>query len=200
MAEEKKAQSQKVIIIVLIIVIVLLVAGGAVAAVILLGGQNTANVAQTTTAPTATQAAGTIKKNDNPLILDYDNSAVALDEDTLQKQFEELQEKAKNGYVNLEFQNVASSSDGINFECHFGNAAANVEDMFFNIYKDMTLEEQIYLSGLVAPGNAINSFVSEIKLDPGEYKAIIFFTTVSEDHQTMTSQTPVELTLKVKKR
>jgi len=196
MAEEKKDSKSKIIIVLLIIVIVLLVAGVGVGAIFIFGGQKPANEAQTTT-PAVTQAPETEKKNDNPLILDYDNSAVALDEDTLQKQFDELQEKAKNGYVNLEFQNIATSDDGINFTCHFGNSAANIEDMFFNIYKDSSLEEQIYLSGLVAPGTAIDSFVSEIKLDPGEYTAIIFFTTVGEDHQTMTSQTPVEITLKV---
>ena len=69
--------------------------------------------------------------------------------------------------------------------------------MFFNIYKDATLSEQIYLSGLVSPGNVIESFDSEIKLDPGEYSAIIMFTSVSDDHTTMISQVPVEITLVV---
>lgn len=200
MAEEKKDSKSKVIIILLIIVIVLLVAGVGAGAIFIFGGQNTANEAQTTPAPVVTQAPETEKKNDNPLILDYDSSAVALDSDILQKQYDELRELAKNGYVNLEFQNVAISSDGINFTCHLGNSEANVQDMFFNIYKDKSLEEQIYLSGLIAPGTAIDSFVSEIKLDPGEYAAIILFTTVSDDHQTMTSQTPVELTLRVESK
>lgn len=199
MAEEKKDSKSKVIIILLIIVIVLLIAGVTVGAVLILGGQNNANEAQTTTAAATNQVAATEKKNDNPLILDYDSSAVALDSNMLQKQYDELREMAKNGYVNLEFQNVATSNDGINFTCHLGNSEANVEDMFFNIYKDKTLEEQIYLSGLVAPGTAIDSFVSEMKLDPGEYPAIVLFTTVSDDHKTMTSQTPVEISLIVNK-
>jgi hypothetical protein len=167
-----------------------------VGAIFIFGGQKPANEAQTTT-PAVTQAPETKKKNDNPLILDYDSSAVALDSNTLEEQLAAMREKAENGYVNLEFQNIAFSDDGINFTCHLANSEANNEDMFFNIYKDNTLSEQIYLSGLVAPGTAIDSFVSEIKLDPGEYSAIILFTTVSDDHQTMTSQTPVEITLQV---
>lgn len=193
MAEEKKDSKSKILIIFLIIVIVLLAAGVGLAAVFIFNNNPDSPVDTLSTQAVVAEQ----KSNDNPLVLDYDSSAVALDEDTLAKRFAEMQEKAKNGYVNLEFQNTAFSSDGINFTCHFANSASNTEDMFVNIYKDVTLTEQIYLSGLMAPGTVIEKFVSEIKLEPGEYSAAILFTTVADDHQTMTSQTPVEITLSV---
>ena len=194
MAEENKDSKSKVIIVVLITVIVLLVAGVGVGAVFILNSSNEGS--DRSEIPTTAE---TLKddNNDNPLILDYDNSAVALDEDSLSKAVEELREKSKNGYVNLKFKNLATSNDGINFDCYLGNSDGNVYDMFFNIYKDATLSEQIYLSGLVSPGNVIESFESEIKLDPGEYSCMILFTSVSDDHTTMMSQIPVEITLVV---
>ena len=194
MAEENKDSKSKVIIVVLITVIVLLVAGVGVGAVFILNSSNEGS--DRSEIPTTAE---TLKddNNDNPLILDYDNSAVALDEDSLSKAVEELREKSKNGYVNLKFKNLATSNDGINFDCYLGNSDGNVYDMFFNIYKDAKLSEQIYISGLVSPGNVIESFESEIKLDPGEYSCMILFTSVSDDHTTMMSQIPVEITLVV---
>lgn len=191
--EEKKDSRSKIIIILLIILIVVLIAGIAVGAVLFLNNNGNGT---TDTAPAQTEEI-TEKKNDNPLILDYDSSAVGLDEDSLSKAFDEMREKAKNGYVNLKFKNVATSDDGVHFSCYLGNSEANIYDMFFNIYKDAALSEQVWLSGLVAPGNVIESFESEIKLETGEYEAMILFTSVSDDHSTMVSQVPVSLTLVV---
>ena len=194
MAEENKDSKSKIIIIVLIIVIVLLVAGVGVGAIFIINnGKDADKPAETTALSDSAEPAG----SSNPLILDYDAAAVALDEDSLSKAVEELREKAQSGYVNLKFKNLATSDDGIHFQCYLGNSDGNIYDMFFNIYKDATLSEQIYLSGLVSPGNVIESFDSEIKLDPGEYSAIIMFTSVSDDHTTMISQVPVEITLVV---
>lgn len=197
MAEEKKDSKSKVIIVLLIIVIVLLLAGVCIGAIFILGGEKPANDDVQTEITSATTIGETENEKKDPLILDYDSSAIALDEESLQKAIDRLQEKVADGYVNLTFRNVAESDDGINFICHLGNDTANKYDMFFNIYKDITLEEQIYLSGLIAPGTAIDSFVSEIKLDPGEYSAIVFFTSVEDDHATMHSQVAVELELVV---
>ena len=192
MAEEKKDAKSKVIIIVLIIIIVLLAAGIGIGAVFVLSEKE-----EPVITAQMTSEADIGKTNDNPLVLDYDSSAVALDEESLSKIVEELREKAKNGYVNLKFKNLATSTDGKHFDCYLGNSEGNIYDMFFNIYTDATLSEQIFLSGLVSPGNVIESFESEIKLDPGEYSAMILFTSVSDDHQTMISQVPVEITLLV---
>jgi cytoskeletal protein RodZ len=191
--EEKKDSKSKVIIIVLIIVIFLILAGVAVTMVILLNNNNSDKQAEQTTTAVTEES----EKNKNPLILDYDSAAVALDEQSLSDQYNKLQEKASEGNVAIEMQNIAFSDDGINFTCYLANSSSNTEDMFLNIYKDSTLTEQIYLSGLLAPGTVIEKFSSEIKLDPGNYETILIFTTVADDHETMTSQTPIVLTLQV---
>lgn len=192
MAEEKKDSKSKIIIVLLIVVIVLLVAGVGVGLFFVLGN-NTENNSQ----PDITKATlANVESNSVP-VLDYDGSAVGLDQESLQQAYDELQKRAEDGYVNLSYKNEAHSNDGVNFACYLENPLGNKFDMFFNIYKDTTLEEQVYLSGLVAPGSAIENFQSEIKLDPGEYQAIIIFTSVDETHTNMVSQVPVEFKLVV---
>ena len=193
--EEKKNSKSRVIIIVLIVVIVLLLVAGTIVAVLLIKN----NSGENTSVETETQTEAQAKPDDgaNPLILDYDGSAVALDPDELNKQIEGLQQKVDAGQVSLEFQNTAFSENGTDFSCHLANSDMNTEDMFFNIYKDGTFSEQIYLSGLLKPGQVIESFRSEIPFEPGEYEVIVLFTTVADDHETMTSQTPVVINLVV---
>jgi hypothetical protein len=194
MAEENKDSKSKVIIIVLIAILVLLIAG-TITVVILLQNNNNGEAGMN---PVDTSSAAVMSSGgDNPLILDYDNSAVALNADELAKQYNDLQKKVDEGTVSLEFQNIAFSENGTDFTCHLANSDMNTEDMFFNIYKDGTFSEQIYLSGLLSPGQVIESFTSEIKFDPGEYEVVVLFTTVADDHKTMTSQTPVVIDLKV---
>ena len=198
MAEEKKDSKSKVIIIVLIAILVVILAAGTTVVVILLqnnnGGESPGNAVSTTQAISTESAPS---GGGNPLILEYDNSAVALNADDLARQYSELQEKVNEGQVSLEFQNIAFSENGTDFTCHLANSDMNTEDMFFSIYKDGTFSEQIYLSGLLAPGQVIESFTSEIKFDPGEYEVVVLFTTVADDHKTMTSQTPVVINFKV---
>ena len=193
--EEKKDSKQKVIIIVLIIVIILLVAGVGAGALIILGNNNNDPVPSSENVTVAVTN-GT-EKEKNPLVLEYDGAAVALDEDSLSEQYNKLQEKASEGNVAIEMQNVAYSDDGINFTCYLANSSSNTEDMFLNIYTDGTLSEQVYLSGLLAPGTVIENFTSEVKFDTGNYDTVVLFTTVADDHETMTSQTPIVLTLQV---
>jgi hypothetical protein len=195
MAEEKKDSKSKVIIIVLIAILVVILIAGTIIVVLLLQNNNNGEAGMN---PIDTSSAAvTSSGGDNPLILDYDNSAVALNADELAKQYNDLQKKVDEGTVSLEFQNIAFSENGTDFTCHLANSDMNTEDMFFNIYKDGTFSEQIYLSGLLSPGQVIESFTSEIKFDPGEYEVVVLFTTVADDHKTMTSQTPVVIDLKV---
>lgn len=196
MTEEKKDSKSKVIIIILIVIIVLLLAGGALVTVLLLqkgsDGKPTENVQSFSLPPSTTS-----EKTGGTPVIDYDDSAVALDADDLARQYIELQDKMNEGNVSLEFQNVAFSENGTDFTCYLANSASNTEDMYFNIYKDGTFTEQIYLSGLLPPGKVIESFHSEIKFDTGKYEVVCLFTTVADDHNTITSQTPVVITLEV---
>lgn len=196
MTEEKKDSKSKVIIIILIVVIVLLLAAGAVVTVMLLQNDKSDKSAENIQDFTA-QSVTTAEKTNGTPVLDYDDSAVALNIDDLERQYNELQDKMNEGNVSLEFQNAAFSDNGTDFTCYLANSASNTEDMYFDIYKDGTFTEQIYLSGLLAPGKVIESFHSEIKFDPGKYEVVVLFTTVSDDHKTITSQTPVVITLAV---
>ncbi len=191
MAEEKKDSKSKVIIIVLIVVIILLLGGGAAAFIVL--NSNSPEIAQT--GGTADQIAAVSSGSaDNP-ILKYDEAAVALDENGLERQIEEMKNAA--GDISLEYKNEAESDDGTNFICYLANSDLNTEDMFIAIFKDASLTDQVYLSGLLKPGTSIQNFVSEISFEPGTYSVVALFTSVGDDHETMTSQIAVELKLTV---
>jgi hypothetical protein len=195
MAEETKDSKSKVIVIILIIVICLLLAGGTAAALIILNSNNNSAEANNAVSPETTTAAATSEKN--PLILDYDDSAVALDAEGLERQIEAM--KNADGRFSLEYKNEAFSSDGTHFECYLANSEKNKEDVFIAIFKDVTMNEQLYLSGLVRPGTSIQGFESEIPIDSGTHSVVCMFTSVSDDHETMTSQISVELKLTVNK-
>lgn len=186
MTEEKKDSKSKIIIILLIVIIVLLAGGGA--AFILLGNNGTqadsngSAVAQT--------------QNENPLILKHEEGAMAIDNDSLQKIIDEM-ERTPPGYITLDYKNQVVSMDGENFDCYFGNAPENTQDLFFTLYEDDTFTDYIYLSGLISPGEGIYSFKSEKKLDPGYYDMILMFTQVDDTGTTMTSQTSVYVHVKV---
>lgn len=127
----------------------------------------------------------------------YDANVVAIDEDSLQQQVDEMFKKAEEGTMTLEFKNTAMSDDGIHFNCSINNAVENNYDMYINIYKDDTCQEQLLLTGLIPPGAGIRSFESEIQLDPGNYEALLVLTQVEDDHATLHAQLSVVLNLVV---
>lgn len=178
--QEKK--SSKTVIILLIVLILLLLVGGAVTIIFLLNkdGKETANAEETT----------------NPLI-QYDGAAVVLNEDDYKTRMEQLYKEAAEGQLTVQYKTTAISSDGTHFQCEIGNSSANHYDMYFNIYLDDTLQDQILLTGLFPPGSGIEEFESEIPLDPGQYKAVLVFTQVKDDHATIHAQSMVYLTLAV---
>lgn len=192
MAEEKKDSKSKIIIILLIIVIVLLIGGG-VTAFVLLNGQNNDNIIS----DSGVSEPSAMEDNSNKLKLDYDSGAVALDADSLQRAYDEMVEKTKDGYISIDFYNEAISTDGENFQCRFGNSELNKRDMFVSVYLNGQLDDEFYLSGLLRPGQMITNFKSSKKLDDGTYDAVLVFSQVEDDHETLSYQTSVVLTLKV---
>ena len=181
---EKKSSRNNLIIILFAIIIVLLL----VVLIFVVAGEksSTDGTPATTTAPHLQNG-----------MLMYDSAAVALSEDDIQKQYDEMVKKAKEGTMALEFKHIAQSVDGKNFTCSIGNSLKNNYDMFINIYKDNSLSEQLLLTGLIPPGQGIETFESEIQLDPGTYEAILVLTQVEDDHSTLHAQLSVVLTLEV---
>lgn len=117
--------------------------------------------------------------------LQYDKAAIILDQDALQQAVNEMYEKVEDGYISLSHKNQAVSSDGKSFQCYIQNNIDNKYDLFVNIYKDETAQEQLYLSGLIPPGSGIDHFESEVKLEPGTYDALLVVTQVEDDHETI---------------
>ncbi|MCD7731777.1 MAG: hypothetical protein LUI05_09850 [Oscillospiraceae bacterium] len=182
--EQKGSSVQKIIIILMIVIIVALIAFTSV----LLLKKDSDTQGDLSAVDSSNAAVPT---------LTYESGAVALSEDDLQRQVDEMYEKAKEGTMALQFKNTAYSSDGVHFDCHIGNSDKNDTDMYLNIYKDDALTEQILLTGLIPPGSGIESFESEIKLDPGTYETYLVFTQVKDDHATIKAQVTVILTLVV---
>lgn len=170
---EAKNSSKKTIIILLIVIIALLLGGGA-AAIILLnrdGGEDTES--------------GGIKYETNVGMV---------------KPNEDLAEKLREGTedrIPLHFSTSAISKDGENFTCVLGNPEGAKYDIYFDIYADAECTEQIYLSGLVAPGSQLESFKSSKVFPEGTHDVVLVVTQVEDDHKTLHLQTSVYLTLNV---
>ena len=114
-----------------------------------------------------------------------------------QRLYDEMQERAENGTVGVQYSNNAISTDGIHFSCKLQNPIRNGYDMYMNIFKDEDMTEQILLTGLIPAGSGIEEFESEIPLEPGEYKSVLVMTLVEDDHSTLHAQTKVFLNLYV---
>ncbi len=114
------------------------------------------------------------------------------------KENEDLEAKLKEGTENripLHFATVATSKDGENFKCVLGNPGGAQYDMYFDMYADSEMKDQIYISGLVPPGSQIEEFKTNKKFPKGNTDIVLAITTVEDDHKTLHLQTFVALTL-----
>ena len=181
MSDNTQVKNSKLVPILLIILIVVAV-GGIITALFLLLNKD----------------GGSGEDGEPAHTIGYQNEGVvALSPDDLQKIMEDMVVQAEEGMVDLNYRHMAYSTDGVNFACDLGNSAANRYDMYFNIYLDDEFQEQVLLTGLLPPGSELESFVSEIPLDPGEYESVLVFTQVADDHATIVGQAMVVLTLVV---
>lgn len=111
--------------------------------------------------------------------LDYAAEAtVMLDQDSLQAAFDEAVRNAAEGNIGLMYKNDAYSSNGADFECYIANSDSNKYDMFLTIFADAELTDQIYLSGLVAPGSGFENISLEHSLEPGDHTVYVALTQV----------------------
>ncbi|MBD5081344.1 MAG: hypothetical protein HDT44_06215 [Ruminococcaceae bacterium] len=180
MAEAEKKKN-KTLLIVIIVLAVLIIAGLTTVIVLLLNKDDK---------PIQ-------DNNNNGGLIDYQPGVIGVNVDDFQAEFDQAVKDMQNSSIGIIFNNYAVSEDGKNFKCYLGNAEGNGKDIYFNIYKDISFSEQILLTGLIPPGSGIDTFESEIDLDPGQYEAVLVLTKVDDDHSTILTQTNVQITLQV---
>ena len=90
-------------------------------------------------------------------------------------------EPVNNGWIALTYNYKAFSSDGVHFSCLLSNSAANLYDLYFDIYADDTLRDQVFLSGLIPPGYGLNEIELNHALPAGTTKCYVVFNQVDTD-------------------
>lgn len=118
---------------------------------------------------------------------------VVDDEDSLQRAVDEMYAEAKQEGIPLSFKNDASSTDGENFTCYIANPASSHYDMYIQIFADQELTDQLFLSGLIRPGNAFETIKLDRALDAGTHRVIVALTQVEEDLATIHAQAMVTM-------
>lgn len=131
---------------------------------------------------------------DNTPILGYaEGTTVISDEDALQKAVDEMYANAEDEGIPLSFQNDAFSTDGENFTCYIANPASSRYDMYIQIFADDEYTDQLFLSGLLRPGNAFETIKLDHALDVGTHRVIVAFTQVEDDLATIHAQVMVTM-------
>lgn len=182
---EGTEKKNKTLIIVIIVAAVLIIAGLVTVIVLLLGKEDAAPI-------------DPVDKNLSGGKILYQEGIIGLEPEDLQAAFDEFRKRTEEGYITLSFNNWAESEDGKEFKCYLGNAEENTYDVYFDMYLDSTLSQRVLLTGLIPPGSGIDTFTSEIELDPGNYEAVLVLTQVEDDHSTIHMQTSVQINLIVK--
>ena len=135
------------------------------------------------------------QESDTSPKLSYASEGVTVvdDENALNKAVQEMKEKTKEGAMSLWFKNNAYSADGKNFDCFIGNSQANSYDMFIAIYADDAFTDQLYLSGLIRPGERFEKVTLERALEKGTHTVYVAYTQVESDLQTIHAQSLITM-------
>ena len=172
MEEKPQSKSNQKWIIILLLLLLIVVMGGVLAVVLNRdGGQD-------------------ISDDATPKI-GYADATVAMDEATLQAAMDEEMRKAAEGNVALRYKNNAYSDDGVTFKCYIANSSVNLYDMFLTIYADAEMTDQVYLSGLVRPGNGFEEITLDHALPSGTttvYVAVTLVDTEEDGTQAIKAQ------------
>lgn len=117
---------------------------------------------------------------------------LALTEEELASALDAAEENAKSGSIALRFQNTATSEDGQLFSCYIMNSQLNLYDMFLVIYADEEMTDELFSSGLVAPGKGFDQIKLNRVLEKGSHTVYVVLTQVEtgeDDAQTIVGQT-----------
>lgn len=179
MAEEEKKSSNKKIIIILIIIIVLLLVGGAVFFILNSksgeGGESATSGKQ----------------------IPLEVNAGVVNPDRMKDWNESVLAEMEDNEIPIIYAPNATSADGENFLCEIGNPEGAKYYIYLDMYSDTTLSEEIYLSGLLAPGQGITSFKTNKVFSEGETDIVLVISTVQDNRTTIVAQTMMVLTLQV---
>lgn len=166
----EKSKSNKLVVIVIILLVLLLAAAGVVVVLLAKGDENTSSLDYTST--------DGIGYEINAVVITSGDVAVSQPEG-----------------VGIRFNTAARSSDGWTFTCEIGNSTANQKDIYIDIYWDDSFEDELYLSGLMRPGQGITSFKTNRQIPSGVHEVVLVPTLVEDDHKTLIGQSAVVLTL-----
>lgn len=103
-------------------------------------------------------------------------------------------EPPEYGWMDLTYNYQAYSNDGTNFSCLLSNAPSNQYDLYFDLYADAELTDEIFLSGLLPPGTALEQVELNRTLPVGTTTVYVVFNQVDDDengNQTIVNQTVV---------
>lgn len=145
---------------------------------------------------TALSGCGKKQEEKNNLILDYASGTVATnDPDALQKAYDAAVKQANEDTITLNYRNDAYSRDGKHFSCYIGNSTANVDDLFVTIYADDAFSDELFMSGLLRPGTALDNIELNRKLDAGDHVVYVPFTQIQliDGKQTIVGQAVVTM-------
>jgi len=120
---------------------------------------------------------------EDKLKIGYASQGVTVidDVDELQKAVDEAYEQSRQPGIGLQYINDAYSEDGVNFDCSIGNPDNNEYDMFIAIYRDIEMNDLLYLSQLLRPGEKFEHITLDKPLDKGDHQVIVGFTQVVEE-------------------
>jgi len=110
-------------------------------------------------------------------------SVIVVDEsEDLNERVDEVFERASEEGVAVEYKNEAFSTDGVTFDCYIGNPIRSSYPMYITIYADTTFQEELFISGLLKPGQAFNKVTMSRALDYGVNVLPVCYTQVYEPH------------------
>lgn len=112
---------------------------------------------------------------------------LALTQEELDSAMEKAQSNAKSGSIALRYKNSAVSADGESFTCFIMNSQFNAYDMFLTIYGDEELTDELFSSGLVAPGRGFDQLKLNHSLPKGTNTVYVVLTQVDTDEDGVQS-------------
>lgn len=107
---------------------------------------------------------------------------VVEDPDALSREVQKLYEAAEGEGIGVEYKNEAFSLDGETFACYIGNSSDSSYPLFITVYGDDQYQEELFVSGLLKPGQAFNQITFSRALEHGPHTLPVCYTQVFEPH------------------